>query len=434
MEKLLHYVWKYKIFPLKALLANTGSDVDVISPGLPNPNAGPDFFNAKIKIGDTLWAGNIEIHLRSSDWYRHNHHLNPEYNNVILHVVQIIDSEIETENGKKIPQLQLDIPAQIQNNYHTLSATQDYPRCFRVIPHLEPFWVHNWMSVLLYERLEQRASLILKRLEQQNGDWENTFFITLARNFGFGINGDAFEYWAQHIPLNAVKKHRDKLFQIEAIFMGQAGLLDFASIPEVYQKTAIEEGYYNQLFREYQYLAHKFSLLPQSFRQWKFLRLRPQNFPHIRISQLAQLFYRQNAVFSAIMECENINQAYQILQSQATDYWKTHYIFGSPGKENAKHLSESSLNLLIINTIVPMLYAYGLKYTNDTYCSRATSLLDQIRAENNYIIRQWKSCTLEVKSASDSQALIQLKKEYCDKQECLRCRFGYEFIQNQKTI
>ena len=261
-----------------------------------------------------------------------------------------------------------------------------------------------------------------------NGSWEEAYFTTLARNYGFGINGDAFEEWAHHIPLNAVGKHRDDLFQLEAIFLGQAGLLELEAVPERYQQTALNEGYFAKLRNEYQYLAHKFSLQPMDYKRWRFLRLRPQNFPHIRIVQLANLYYERRAGLSQLIESPDMVTLAGQLRTQVTPYWETHYTFGTESMRNAKHLSPFSINLLVINTCIPVLFAYGRHTLREELCDRAFDFLEQLKAENNNIIRMWQSCGLEVRSACDSQALIQLKKEYCDKKDCLRCRIGYEYL------
>ena len=433
MEKLLHYIWKYKLFPLKPLQTTDGLTLEVIDPGTLNRDAGPDFFNAKIKLDGTTWVGNIEIHGRAADWYAHGHHEDTHYNNVILHVTETADRPVVTQDGKTLPQLIVEVPGYLRENYEELCRTTDYPRCHRIIPQIDPFTVHSWMNALLYERLEQRAQTVATRVEKLQGDWERAYFITLSRNFGFGINGDAFEVWAQHIPLQAVAHHRDNLFQIEAIFMGQAGLLDFDTIPKKYRDEAIDDDYYPRLKREYDYLAHKFALTPMDAAAWKFLRLRPQNFPHVRIAQLTQLYYNQTAGFSRLLEARTLEELHDMLSTHATPYWESHYTFGCPSHKNAKALTAGSLNLIAINTVVPLLYAYGQTHGNDKYCERALQFLEPIKAENNYITRQWAECGIKVDNASDSQALIQLKKEYCDRKYCLHCRFGYEFLKRKNT-
>lgn len=422
MEKLLHYVWKHKIFPLKELRTTTGQSVEVIDTGLANLHAGPDFFNAKIKLDGVLWVGNIELHYQSSDWYRHHHDTDSVYNSVILHIASHIDTEVVRQNGELIPQLQLECPLHIRSNYDELLATDDYPPCYRIIPTLSPLMVHSWMSALQTERLEQKTKQIEERLSLCNRNWEDAFFITLARNFGFGVNSEAFEYWAKRIPLRAVDKHRDDLFQIEALFFGQAGILEDPD----------GDDYYLRLKKEYRYLAHKFNLTPMDASLWKFLRLRPYNFPHVRIAQLACLYHRSAGLLSQLLEKDTLKDVHELLRGGASEYWLTHYAFGGASPLRTKTLSDSSLDLIIINTVVPFLYAYGRHRSNEVLCARALSFLEALKPENNHIIRLWEQCSLKVAHAGDSQALIQLKKEYCDKKKCLYCRIGYEYLKRKE--
>lgn len=418
MEQLLHYVWKHKIFPLKELKTTTGQQVEVIDTELANTDAGPDFFNAKLKLDGVLWIGNIEIHERSSDWFKHGHHADAGYNSVILHIASEIDTEISRSNGERIPQIQLICPEAVRTNYKELLETDSYPPCYRIIPSLPPFTAHSWMTALQMERFEQKATLLNERLKRCQGNWEDAFFITLARNFGFGLNGDAFETWAHRLPFRAVDKHRNDLFQIEAIFFGQAGILEDSD----------GDGYYLRLKKEYTYLQHKFGLIPMDASLWRFLRLRPANFPHIRIAQLACLYHRAYGLLSRIMETETLQGVRDILKGGTSEYWLTHYTFGGSSPSRPKTLSNTSLDLLIINTVVTFLYAYGLHKGNRVLCARAGSFLEELKAENNYITRMWEQCGMKASNAADSQALIQLKKEYCDKKKCLYCRIGYEYL------
>jgi len=418
MEQLLHYVWKHKIFPLKELKTTTGQQVEVIDTGLANTDAGPDFFNAKLKLDGVLWIGNIEIHERSSDWFKHGHHADAGYNSVILHIASEIDTEISRSNGERIPQIQLICPEAVRTNYKELLETDSYPPCYRIIPSLPPFTAHSWMTALQMERFEQKATLLNERLKRCQGNWEDAFFITLARNFGFGLNGDAFETWAHRLPFRAVDKHRNDLFQIEAIFFGQAGILEDSD----------GDGYYLRLKKEYTYLQHKFGLIPMDASLWRFLRLRPANFPHIRIAQLACLYHRAYGLLSRIMETETLQGVRDILKGGTSEYWLTHYTFGGSSPSRPKTLSNTSLDLLIINTVVTFLYAYGLHKGNRVLCARAGSFMEELKAENNYITRMWEQCGMKASNAADSQALIQLKKEYCDKKKCLYCRIGYEYL------
>ena len=421
MEQLLHYVWKHKIFPLKELKTTTGQQVEVIDTGLANTDAGPGFFNAKLKLDGVLWIGNIEIHERSSDWFKHGHHADAGYNSVILHIASEIDMEISRSNGERIPQIQLICPEAVRTNYKELLETASYPPCYRIIPSLPPFTAHSWMTALQMERFEQKATLLNERLKRCQGNWEDAFFITLARNFGFGLNGDAFETWAHQLPFRAVDKHRNDLFQIEAIFFGQAGILEDSD----------GDGYYLRLKKEYTYLQHKFGLIPMDASLWRFLRLRPTNFPHIRIAQLACLYHRAYGLLSRIMETETLQGVRDILKGGTSEYWLTHYTFGGSSPSRPKTLSNTSLDLLIINTVVTFLYAYGLHKGNRVLCARAGSFLEELKAENNYITRMWEQCGMKASNAADSQALIQLKKEYCDKKKCLYCRIGYEYLKRK---
>jgi hypothetical protein len=293
MEQLLHYVWKHKIFPLMPLQTTSGQPVEVIDPGLPNTDAGPDFFNAKLKINGTLWVGNVELHTQASDWFRHGHNRDTVYDNVILHVVGESDCEVYYANGGIVPQLLLHCPDNVRRRYDELRQTEIYPPCYSILASLPKLTVHSWLSALQVERFEQKAQAIAARLERCNNHWEDVFFITLARNFGFGLNGDAFEAWAGHLPFRAVDKHRDSLFQVEAFFLGQAGLLE-----EDWQ----EDCYYRELQKEFHYLQRKFELsAPVSSDRWRFLRLRPGNFPHVRLAQLAWLYHKEQSLFSRVM-------------------------------------------------------------------------------------------------------------------------------------
>ena len=402
MERLLHYVWKHKILPLKPLITEDGQEVEVIDPGLHNHDQGPDFFNAKIRLDGTLWAGNVEVHLRSSDWYRHSHDSDPAYNSVILHVVGEIDGEVRNAEGKTLPQVQLDIPQKIRQSYEELCQTEDYPRCHRIIPSVPTMKVHQWMDALLVERLKERSELVAERAERTGGDWERATFVTLSRSFGFGLNGDAFERWAMRIPLQAAGKHRDDLFQIEALFLGMAGLIDETQAARSSQEI-------ERLHQEFAYLKHKFSLGESMQRSdWRFLRTRPKNFPFMRILQIAELYHNGKAQMSKLLEAKSIEELQGCLMVKGT--------------------TANSRRLLIINTVVPLLFAYGRHIGNEDICMRAIRLLEELPAENNYILRQWQACGLKVSTAADSQALIQLKRQYCDRIDCLRCRFGYEYL------
>ena len=417
MEQLLHYVWKHKLFPLKPLQTTDGLEVEVIDTGLWNTDSGPDFFNAKIKINGVLWVGNIEIHTKASDWKTHHHVGNTDYDNVILHIASEIDYEPCRSNGEKIPQMELHYPAYLLEGYNELIRTAHYPACYKIIPSLPKILMHSWLNTLQIERFEEKTKRISKLMDKYNNNWEDVFFITLARNFGFGTNSDAFELWAQTIPLRAVDKHRDNLFQVEAIFFGQSGLLD-----------SVYDDYTDKLIKEYTYLKHKFGFTTSENCRWKLLRMRPGNFPHVRIAQLAKLYHTSQGLLSKILEAETIEQLRPMLETDTSEYWITHYTFGEISTPVKKNLSVSSINLLIINTVIPFLYAYGKHRGINRLTDRASEMLETLKPENNFITRMWKECGLEAAHAGDSQALIQLKKNYCDPKKCLYCRIGFEYL------
>ena len=419
MEELLHYVWKHKIFPLRELRTTDGRKVEVLNPGLHNTDAGPDFAGAKVKLDGVEWVGNVEIHQKTSDWFRHHHDTDAAYENIILHVAADIDQPLFYPDGQEIPQLQLSVPPYVRDNYAALRRSDAMPRCGGVVGDLPTFLVHNWMTSLTLQRFEERTRQIMQRRESLDKDWEATLFVTLARNFGFGINGDAFEQWAQSIPMSAVGKHRDDLFQIEAIFFGQAGLLS----------DDLADDYYLKLQREYRYLRQKFSLTPIDPKAWKFLRLRPQNFPHIRLAQLAVLYYEQRLNLSRLIGAQTLDEVSALLLTHVSDYWLTHYSFASqPTLPVSKTLSPASVELLIINSVAPILFAYGKYKSDPALCDRAFSLWQQLKAERNSIIRQWAAAGIDCDNAADSQALIQLHRHYCQPRDCLRCQFGYEYL------
>lgn len=425
MEQLLHYVWRHKIFPLSPLQTTSGQPVEVIDTGLPNPHAGPDFFNAKLKIDGVLWVGNVEVHTQASDWYRHGHDRDKAYDSVILHVVGESDSPVLRSGGEPLPQLVLACPPAVLRRYDELRQAEIYPPCYSILRSLPRLTVHSWLSALQVERFRQKADLIHRRLEQCGNHWEDVFFITLARNFGFGLNGDAFEAWAARLPFRAVDKHRDNLFQVEAFFFGQAGLLE-EDLPDA-------GDYYPKLQKEYRYLQHKFGLpVPLPHEQWRFLRLRPGNFPHVRIAQLASLYHREQSLFSRIMEAETLEAVKKILQTETSAYWESHFTFRKPSSPQKKRVGDSALNLIAINTVIPFLYAYGMHKADESLCERATRFLESLKAENNHVTRLWDGAGLPVSTAADSQALLQLQKEYCDKKDCLRCRFGYEYLRGRR--
>ena len=412
MEQLLHYVWRHRIYPLQPLRTTGGEALEVIDPGLPNCHAGPDFFNAKVKIGGTLWAGDVEVHDRASDWLRHGHDRDRAYDRVVLHVVGEADCDVCRTDGEPIPQLLLPCPDSVRRRYDELCLSDACPPCRRLLPELPLLKVHSWLASLQAERLRQKAQAVGERLKRCDSRWEDAFFVTLARNFGFGLNSDAFEAWALRLPFRAVDKHRDSLFQVEALFFGTAGLLDETSA----------DDYARSLCREYAYLSRKFSL--------------SEPLPREQTAGTPAADALGDAYPSSPMDVSNPTRSMGWPMSprapsvnvRPADYWTVHYSFGKPSARRTGSLSRATLDLLVLNTVVPFFYAYGLYRADDALCDRALRFLETLQPENNRIIRSWAEAGLAVQSAADSQAVLQLQKEYCDKRDCLRCRFGYEYL------
>ena len=425
MEQLLHYIWKHRILPLHELRTTDGRAVEIIDPGLHNTHSGPDFFNAKLRIDGTMWVGNVEIHERSADWFMHSHDQDPAYNNVVLHVASVIDADVVTADGSRPPQMELHVPPYVMQNYRRLLAADHYPPCRETVMQLPRLTVHSWMSALGAERLSDKCAAIEQRVRASGGSWEQAFFATIARSFGFGVNSEAFEQWAAQLPFMQVAHHRDDSFQVEALFIGFAGLLDTEAMTDRQRTAAIADPYFVRLKSEWEYLAHKFSLTAMPRQTWRFLRLRPQNFPYMRLSQLAQLYCSRHADLSRIITCASLSDMREALQAEVSPYWRTHYTFGNESRSNAKHLSASSIDLLIINAVVPMLYAYGRHRKDELLMARANDLLQSLPPEDNTHIRLWQECGITADNAADTQSLIQLHARYCERKDCLRCRFGY---------
>lgn len=435
MEKLLQYCWKHRILPEGELRTADGESIEIVDTGLLNTDAGPDFFNARLRIGGRLWAGNVEIHIRRNDWYAHGHDRDAAYDNVILHVVDAqsngpadADSAIRTREGRILPEVKISVPEEIRANYRELLSEDSYPPCYKIIPNVTPLSMHSWMAALQTERLKQKTEAIAERVSMLKGDWEHAYFITLARSYGFGSNSDALEQWARNMPMTSVAHHRDNLFQIESIFFGQAGMLNIATVRERLQLETAADEYFQRLQSEYEYLKHKFQMTDKYAPQWKYMRMRPQNFPTIRIAQLARLYYERRTSLSQLIECDTIDKLRKMFHCGVSDYWQTHYTFGHESQPSAKQLSAASISLLMINCAIPMIFAYGRQTGSEALCNRALDLLESLPPENNTITRMWKQVGLESRSAGDTQALIQLKKQYCDRKDCLQCRIGYEYM------
>ncbi len=420
-EDFLHYIWKNNLFE-DDLIDSKGHLFEIISTGMQNTDAGPDFFNAKIKFDDTIWAGNVEIHVKSSDWYKHNHHKNKAYNNVILQVVAENDKDIFTEDNKKVPTLILKYNKQLQKKYSELIGNKYDIACSDEFIKINKFYLNTWLTNLLIERAEQKTEFVKSLFEFKNNNWEEVFYIMTARAFGFKVNALPFELLAKSLPSLILARHKNNRFQIEALLFGQAGMLE--------NETIFEE-HYLKLKKEYEFLKTKYKLQPIENHLWKFLRIRPSNFPTIRISQFADLIFKSSHLFSKILETENVKELEKFFTVKPDDYWLTHYTFGNKKPRKAKKIGKSSIYSIIINTVIPILFLYGKEKDKPEITEKAIYFLENIKAEKNFITKKWENTGLEIKNAYFSQSLIQLYNEYCIKKRCLDCRIGHLIIQNK---
>lgn len=420
MEQLLHYLWKYRLYRPSGLTTTQGDTLEIIDPGLENTDAGPDFFNAKIRINGTVWAGSVEIHQKASDWLAHGHSADKAYGNVILHVVETDDGTVFRQNGEAIPQLVLPIPEQVIDNMEWL-LTRDSPvACLERLPAIDPVFRLQWMDALLAERLERKTDDILRWLDLYQKDWNEVFYILLCRNFGFGVNSDAFERLARSLPLKCILKQRPSASQVEALFLGQAGLLN--------DSTGNRHHYYRLLQQEYSFLRKKYGLEPLEPHIFRNLRLRPDATPHIKLVELAAIWIRHDTLFSSVLSARTPRELKDFFRIPASAFWDTHYNFLRPSPHRKKQLGENALNMLLINTVVPLIFAYGLYHRMDEHKARALRLLASIPPEQNSIISLFSQVGMKPRNAGDTQALIQLKRNYCEQKKCLYCRLGFQLL------
>jgi hypothetical protein len=422
-EEFLHYVWKYRLFCSEKLLDNDGNNIQVVHTGDYNRDSGPDFFNAKILIDGTLWAGNVEIHIRSSHFYLHGHHNDPAYDNVILHVVAINDRIVFNSRGDEILTVKLDFDPSIYDKYTDLIGNPSVIACQDEIGTMDKILVNQWLGNLVVERFQEKSELILRILSDNGNDWEETFYRVLSRYFGFRVNTEPFEMLAASLPSKIIMKHADNRLQIEALMFGTAGMLD-----EGLFRDALADAYYRDLIREFKILSIKYSLKPIHGWIWKFSRLRPVNFPTIRISQLAAMLSISGGLFSRILEAHDIADLRKLFMVSASEYWHYHYIFGKESRSISKNTGTLASDILLINAVIPMIFVYGRARDAEDICERALEFLEKIKAEENLIIREWKEVGIEAGSAFYSQALIQLRNNYCRKRRCLECRIGSNLI------
>lgn len=415
-EELLHHIWKFRLFDTENLMLESGETLQIINVGSHNTDAGPDFFNARIKIGNTLWAGNIELHINASDWHKHGHQKDKAYDNILLHVVFDADVIVNRNSGEAFPTLVLKnkINPRYLSNYDYLKSAKVEISCEKIFFETDIFVLNNWLDRLMIERLEQKSEMITRYLKLNHNDWEETFYQFLARNFGFKINADAFELLAKSLPNAYLAKHKNNLFQIEALLFGQAGFLE----------KKFSDDYPQQLQKEYFFLKKKFRLQNLEPHLWKMLRLRPVNFPTVRLAQFAKLISISSHLFSKIMETETLEEIEKLLTVETSDYWKTHFHFEKKSRKQTKKLGKMAIENIVINTLVPFLFVYGKHKSEEEFVERALTFLQKTNPEKNHITETWKKLGMKMENAFVSQASIQLKNDYCSQKKCLQCAVG----------
>ncbi len=422
-EDLLHYVWKTKQIDTLSLTTTTGLAVEILDWGVHNHDSGPDFFNGKVKIGDTIWAGNIEMHIFSSDWEKHSHDTDPAYDNVVLHVVYEADKDIFTTLETKIPCIELKerIDSQIKEKYSQLIHNNKSIPCEKMIANIDSLTINMWKDRLVAERLSTKAISIKTILDKYEYDWESAMYITLARYMGSRVNTETFELLGHNLPLHIIRKNVDEITKIEALLYGTAGMLG----------VSYKDEYFISLQREYTFLAKKYSLTHIPPVMWKFSKMRPANFPTVRIAQLAQILYSQPSLFSKILDTSDTVDLRELFEVTASPYWESHYRFDTVSKVcRQKTLTNAFIDLILINVVAPLLFLYGQEKADNQMCDRAITLLESIKSEKNAIISKWKELGVDSTSAMDSQALIHLKNQYCAVKRCLSCNIGNKIVMN----
>ena len=401
-EEFIYYLWENRLLRSE-LFTIDGAAVKIISQGNRNYDSGPDYMDAKIRIDGTLWCGNVEIHVSASDWYRHKHHEDSAYDNVILHVVLSADKPVVRSDGQIVKQCLLHYPKQLEEHYDELMKSDKPVRCAEKLNEIPLFLINSWKDSLLVERLEEKSGYIEKLLQANKRNWEEAFYVTLARNFGFHTNSMAFELMALSLPLSCICKHRNNLKQVEALLFGQANLL-----------CGEQDDYAQELSKEYAFLASKFDLKPIKDGLWKNHRLRPSNSPYIRIAQFAALLHYSQRLFSQLLECGHVKEMFGLFETKPSEYWKTHYSFGKASDVHTK--------------VIPFIFYYGKCHSNEAMMDKAVAFFRELPAEDNHIIKQWKQVGLAADNAGDSQALLQLWHHYCESRNCLKCRIGHKML------
>ncbi len=418
-EDFLHFLWKNRLFEPAHPVTSEGDPVEIVQVGRHNIHAGPDFFDARIRIGKTLWAGNIEIHLRASDWNRHGHQNDPLYANTILHVVEENDLAVRNCAGVTIPAIEIGWPLWIEYKFKALMQQHDWVNCASQLNKVDPFRIRFFLNGLAVERLQEKIEAIEVSLEGSTEDWGETFYHLLARGLGFRQNGDPFERMARSLPWHVLQKHRDQPFQLEALLFGQAGLLSGNLWPDEYPL---------RLKSEYDFLSFKYGLNPIPGHLWKFMRMHPLNFPTIRLSQFAGILHRCPSLLSGILEIEHVDDCRTLFRAETSSYWETHYTFLKQSRPQKKGMGEDSFQLILVNVVVPFLFLYGERRNKQELKDRALRIMEELPAENNTLLRHWATAGIQAFNALESQALIHLHHNYCEPHRCLECTIGQKLI------
>lgn len=424
-EALLHFAWKFKLIPQNKLVSVQGDKIEIFDVGKHNSDAGPDFLTAKIRIAETLWVGNIEIHVKSSDWFKHQHQTDAAYSNIILHIVLEHDRDVFDRNGIIIPVLEIKelLPQDLEPKWNSLQLKPNEIAC-QHLGNIDSFVLNNWIDRILVERLEQKTELIYQLLKLLHNDWKEVFYVWLARSFGTKVNAVPFELLARSIPLSIVKKHLHSNFQLEALYFGQSSLIHEFN----------QDAYVASLWKEYSFLKEKYKLVPLPNHIWKFLRMRPANFPTIKISQWVNFLTLHFDLLQKVLEEEKEQVKLVFKDASVASYWKTHYQADVLSKSKKENEFKFGNDTLVINAIVPFLFVYGQLRGKEELKESSINLLSSIKPEQNSIIKNWEKLNVVVKSAYESQALIYLKNQYCDNLKCLDCNIGHYFMKTTQRI
>ena len=418
-EDLLQYIWQFQYFNNSELYTSSGEAIRIISTGTHNTNQGTDFVNAKIKIGKTIWAGNVEVHINSSDWDMHHHSGDPNYDNVILHVVWNENAIVKDRVGNSLHTLELKsrVPKLLLERYKMLMESSQFIPCESQLQQVNELTMANWKQRLVAERLIKKSANIQAILKETNSHWEETFWWLVAANFGLKVNNDLFQQVAKMLPVSILAKHKNRIQQVEALLFGTTGLLE----------KEFREKYPQMLQKEFLFYQKKYKLKIIDG-ELSFLRMRPANFPTIRLAQLAMLIHESEHLFTKIKSSSSLKDVKKMLQVSANDYWHYHYTFDETSDYKVKTLGKQMIDNIIINTIIPVLFTYGLHHNEQVYKDRAIKWLEEISAEKNSITSGFEKLNFSNKSAFDSQSFIQLKNEYCNKKLCLHCAIGNSLL------